>query len=44
MALRIFSDVEIDIENTIGTGVFLLIKVKNNPRLDKTSSQERMNQ
>ena len=35
-ALRIFSDVEIDIENTIGTGVFLLIKVKEHPRLDKT--------
>ncbi len=35
-ALRIFSDVEIDIENTIGTGVYLLIKVKEYPRLDKT--------
>ncbi len=35
-ALRIFSDVEIDIENTIGTGVYLLIKVKEHPRLDKT--------
>jgi len=35
-ALRIFSDVEIDIENTIGDGVYLLIKVKEHPRLDKT--------
>ena len=35
-ALRIFSDVEIDIENTIGTGVYLLIRVKEHPRLDKT--------
>ena len=35
-ALRIFSDVEIDVENTVGNGVYLLIKVKEHPRLDKT--------
>lgn len=34
--LRIFSDIEIDIENTVGDGVYLVIKVKEYPRLDKT--------
>jgi outer membrane protein insertion porin family len=34
-ALRIFSDIEIDIENTVADGIFLLIKVKEHPRLDK---------
>ena len=35
-ALRIFSDIEIDIESTVGDGVYLVIKVKEHPRLDKT--------
>jgi outer membrane protein insertion porin family len=35
-ALRIFSDIEIDIESTVGDGIYLLIKVKEHPRLDKT--------
>ena len=35
-ALRIFSDIEVDIENTVGDGVYLVIKVKEHPRLEKT--------
>ena len=35
-ALRIFSDIEVDIENTVGNGAYLLLKVKEHPRLDKT--------
>jgi outer membrane protein insertion porin family len=34
-ALRIFSDVQILIENKIETGIYLLIKVKEYPRLEK---------
>ena len=33
--LRIFSDVQILIERNIGDGIYLLIKVKEHPRLDK---------
>ncbi len=33
--LRIFSDIQIAIENRVGDGVYLLIKVKENPRLEK---------
>ncbi|MDI6765922.1 MAG: outer membrane protein assembly factor BamA [Bacteroidota bacterium] len=34
-ALRLFSDIQIVIENKIDNGVYLLIKVKEYPRLDK---------
>ena len=33
--LRIFSDVQLLVENTVGDGVYLLIKVKEHPRLEK---------
>ena len=34
-ALRIFSDVELVIENRVGNGIYLLIKVKEYPRLER---------
>lgn len=34
-ALRLFSNVEILIENQVGNGVYLLIKVKEHPRLER---------
>ncbi len=34
-ALRIFSDVQILVERTVGTGVYLLIRVKEFPRLER---------
>ncbi len=33
--LKIFSDIQIDVENFVGDGVYLLIKVEEHPRLDK---------
>ncbi len=33
--LRIFSDIQIAIEKTVGDGIYLLITVKENPRLEK---------
>lgn len=34
-ALRIFSDIQILVESQVGDGVYLLIKVKEHPRLEK---------
>ena len=34
-ALRIFSDIQIEIENQVGDGAYLLIKVSEHPRLEK---------
>ena len=34
-ALRVFSDVQILVENQVGDGVYLLLKVKENPRLER---------
>ncbi|MFQ5800020.1 MAG: hypothetical protein ACE5H0_15190, partial [Bacteroidota bacterium] len=34
-ALRIFSDIQIIAERTVGTGVYLLIRVKEYPRLER---------
>ncbi len=33
--LRIFSDIQIEAENIVGDGAYLLIKVEENPRLDR---------
>ncbi|MDE3057375.1 MAG: outer membrane protein assembly factor BamA [Bacteroidota bacterium] len=33
--LRIFSDIQITVEKTVGNGAYLLITVKENPRLEK---------
>ena len=33
--LRIFSDIQILVERTVGDGIYLLIKVVEHPRLDK---------
>lgn len=34
-ALRLFADVQIGVENQVGDGIYLLIKVKEHPRLER---------